>query len=149
MVFRSRALVDFALTSKRAFAVANLKWLSPYLSHGEAAKAHLLTGAPVAVRLRFLRCNLKVPSLRMLVIFRTLQDGYHCLSRKTVPNGIAARTFFPFRGCWPGTLEGIVKISFDLPERGHEETIGFVLFIELLDGADFGRVCAHRSRSDR
>jgi hypothetical protein len=37
----------------------NRKWLSLYLWHGEAAKAHLLTAVPVAVRLRFQRCNLK------------------------------------------------------------------------------------------
>jgi hypothetical protein len=42
----------------------NRTWLSQCLSHGAAAKAHLLTGPLVVVQLRFQQCNLKLPSRR-------------------------------------------------------------------------------------
>ena len=55
-------------------------------------------------------------SLVILCILERRNDG---LGRKTVAHGIAARTLFAFRRCWPGAFERVASIGFNLLERGH------------------------------
>src|ERR1035437_120926 len=54
--------------------------------------------------------------LVILCILECRNDG---LGRKTVAQCIAARTLFTFWRRWPGTIERVAAIGFDLLERTH------------------------------
>src|SRR5208282_6070995 len=51
-------------------------------------------------------------SFEGLVILCILERRNDGLGRKTVAYGIAARTLFAFRRCWPGAFERVAAIGF-------------------------------------